>query len=124
MRDSNRDFSLLPVGRRVRPSGRLWNPAADVYRTRDGWIVKVDLAGICADDLTVKIFDAKLVVRGCRRDTVIAEGCSYHQMEITYSRFEKTIQFPRAIEGATVERDYRDGLLILRLHCTPVGHNP
>src|SRR5213593_1124999 len=98
-----------------RPSGRLWNPAADVYRTHDGWIVKVDLAGIQTADVEVAIDGPLLRVSGLRRDSVCGEGVSHYQLEITYSRFEKTIQFPRSIEHASVARDYRDGLLILRL---------
>jgi HSP20 family molecular chaperone IbpA len=34
-------------------------------------------------------------------------------MEITYSRFEKSIQFPAPIEGASIKQDYRDGFLII-----------
>lgn len=117
MPKSNREVALLTVAHRVRPSGRLWNPAADVYRTDEGWIVKVDLAGICADDLQIGIYDSSLRIGGCRRDTLFKEGFSYQQMEITYSRFEKTIQFPSAIEEASVEHDYRDGFLIVNLRC-------
>ena len=108
---------MLPVDRQVRPSGRLWNPAADVYRTRSGWIVKLDLAGVDIDELEITILDSTLRVRGCRRDTFYEEGFTYHQMEITYSRFEKSIQFPRSIQGAVVGHDYHDGLLIIRLRC-------
>ena len=50
MRNIDRDFSLIRTDRGVRPSGRLWNPAADVYRSPEGWIVKVDLAGVCMED--------------------------------------------------------------------------
>ena len=117
MTDRDRRFSLLPVDRQVRPSGRLWNPAADVYRTRDGWIVKVDLAGVRSDDLEIELSGANLRIRGCRRDTLYQEGFRYHQMEITYSRFEKMIQLPRPIEGASLMRDYRDGFLIVHLRC-------
>jgi HSP20 family protein len=115
MRNSNRDFSLIHMERRVQPSGRLWNPSADVYRSQDGWIVKVDLAGICSDDLEIEITGSILAIRGCRRDTSYREGFVYHQMEITYSRFEKTIQFPAPIEGASIARDYSDGFLIIKL---------
>ena len=108
---------MLPLDRQVRPSGRLWNPAADVYRTRDGWIVKLDLAGVSVDELEVEVDDSTLRVRGCRRDTFYQEGFTYHQMEITYSRFEKSIQFPCSIHGASMGRDYRDGLLIIKLRC-------
>ena len=54
-------------------------------------------------------------ISGSRRDGICGEGISHYQLEITYSRFEKTIQFPRSIEHASIERDYHDGLLILRL---------
>ena len=55
-------------------------------------------------------------ISGCRKDTVYREGFVYQQMEITYSRFEKTIQFPAPIEGASLKHDYRDGFLIINLH--------
>lgn len=102
--------------RHRRPSGRLWNPAADVYRTREGWLVKLDLAGVKSDDIEVTLDDTLLRVSGLRRDSFFGEGISHYQLEITYSRFEKIIQFPCSIERATVERDYRDGLLLLHLH--------
>jgi HSP20 family protein len=117
MRNPNREIALLAVTHRVRPSGRLWNPAADVYRCDDGWIVKVDLAGVCADDLEIELEDSSLVIRGCRRDTFYQEGYSYHQMEITYSRFEKTLQFPCSIQEGSLAHDYRDGFLIIKLRC-------
>ena len=117
MPNSSRDFTLFAVGRRVRPSGRLWNPPADVYRSRDGWIVKLDLAGVCTDDLEIEVHGTGLRVGGCRRDTHYREGFVYQQMEITYSRFEKTIQFPCEIESASVEHDYNDGFLIIKLRC-------
>lgn len=117
MPKSNREVALLSVARRVRPSGRLWNPAADVYRSADGWVVKVDLAGICTDDIELAVYDSSLRIRGCRRDTFVKEGLSYQRMEITYSQFEKTIQFPCSIEEASVAHDYRDGFLVVHLHC-------
>lgn len=114
MRNSNREVSPI-LDRRVSPSGRLWNPAADVYRCDEGWIVKVDLAGICSDELEIEIHNRLLSIRGCRRDTHYREGFVFHQMEITYSRFEKTIEFPAPIEGAALRRDYRDGFLIINV---------
>jgi HSP20 family protein len=104
------------MGRGRRPSQqRLWCPAADVYRTLDGWIVKLDLAGISPDDLEIVVAGRELHVSGCRRDSFYGEGISYQQLEITYSRFERAFRFPCSIEGAHLARDYRDGLLILHL---------
>src|SRR5712664_2412333 len=111
-----RYFRLIQGARDKRPSGRLWIPAADVYRTDEGWIVKVDLAGIRPGDIEITLEDRVLRISGLRRDGICGEGISHYQLEITYSRFEKTIQFPRSIEHASIARDYHDGLLILRLH--------
>ena len=105
----------MQLGRRVRPGARLWCPAADVYQTRDGWFVKVDLAGVNAEDLEITIAGSTLHISGCRRDTFYGEGVVYQQLEITYSRFEKTLRFPCSIEHAHLARDYRDGLLVLHL---------
>ncbi|MGH9944397.1 MAG: Hsp20/alpha crystallin family protein [Pyrinomonadaceae bacterium] len=110
-----RYFRLMPAGRRQRPAERHWAPAADVYQTRDGWLVKVDLAGVSPDEIEITVAGPVLVIAGIRRDGYCTETISYHQVEITYSRFEKTLRFPQVIEGAIVESDYRDGLLIVRL---------
>ena len=110
-----RYFRMIRDNRHSRPSGRLWCPAADVYRTADGWIVKVDLAGIKPSDVEVTVDGDVLRISGSRRDGTCGEGVSHYQLEITYSRFEKMIQFPRSIEHVRIERDYRDGLLTLRL---------
>jgi HSP20 family protein len=106
---------MMSSMRRAQLGTRVWSPAADVYSTKDGWIVKVDLAGVSVDDLQITINETKLTIAGCRRDTSFGAGISYHQLEITYSTFEKTLSFPCSIDGATILRDYRDGLLILHL---------
>jgi len=112
----DRYFRMIRDDRHRRPSGRLWCPAADVYRSQDGWIVKVDLAGVKPADVEVIVDGDLLRISGSRRDGTCGEGISHYQLEITYSRFEKMIRFPRSIEHASIDRDYRDGLLILQLH--------
>jgi HSP20 family protein len=101
--------------RQVRPSNRLWSPAADIYKRPDGWIVKVDLAGVKLDDIMISIDGNVLRISGRRLDSSYGENVAYHQLEITYSRFEKVLKFPCSIEGAKITRDYHDGLLILQL---------
>ncbi|HVF87935.1 MAG TPA: Hsp20/alpha crystallin family protein [Pyrinomonadaceae bacterium] len=112
----DRYFRLMPAGRAGRPAGgRMWCPSADVYRTRDGWVVKVELAGVLADEIEIRVERDTLHIAGCRHDSYYSESLSYHQLEITYSRFEKTIRFPCPIKGSSVKSVYQDGLLILHL---------
>jgi HSP20 family protein len=106
----------MAAGSRQRPAERHWAPAADVYQLKHGWLVKLDLAGVSPEEIEITLAGRVLVVEGSRRDAFCTETVSFHQMEITYSRFEKTLRFPCAIDGARVERDYRDGFLLVFLH--------
>jgi HSP20 family protein len=111
----NRYFQFLQSSSGARPSGKLWYPSADIYQTPEGWIVKIELAGVSAEDLEIEIQGNSLYIAGCRRDKTCRVGVSYHQMEITYSRFEKTLRFPASIEGAKIEHNYENGLLFIYL---------
>jgi HSP20 family protein len=111
----NRYFQFLASSKEVRPGNRLWYPSADVYQTKDGWLVKVELAGVSAEELEIDIQGKSLYIAGIRRDKTCTAGVSYQQMEITYSRFEKTLEFPDAIDGASIEHNFDNGLLIIRL---------
>ena len=51
----NRYFHFLASSKNTKPSGRLWYPSADVYSTTDGWLVKIELAGVSAEDLEIDI---------------------------------------------------------------------
>ncbi len=111
----NRYFQFIASAKNAAPSGRLWYPSADVYQTPDGWLVKVELAGVSAEEIEIDIQGNQLYLAGCRKDKSFAAGVSYQQMEITYSHFEKTLQFPASIEGASIEHNFENGLLIIRL---------
>lgn len=128
-RSIDRYLRLMPMGARNRPAERHWSPAADVYRLKGGWLVKLDLAGVAPEEIDITLAGRVLLVEGSRRDAFCTETISFHQLEITYSRFEKTLRFPCAIDGARVERDYRDGFLLIYLHsdemdCDEESHQP
>ena len=77
--------------------------------------MKVELAGVSVEDIEIDIQGNCLYIAGCRKDRSCAVGMSYHQMEITYSRFEKSLEFPAAIEGARIEHNFDNGILIIQL---------
>lgn len=111
----NRHFQFLGSTKGAQMSARLWLPAADVYTVEDGWIVKVELAGVAAEDIELEVNGNVLYIAGCRRDRTCTSGASFYQMEITYSRFEKTLKFPSSIEGVQLDHMFENGLLIIRL---------
>ena len=101
-----------------RPSGPLWQPSVDIYQCPEGWKIKFDLAGVKPDDIQVLIADDnKLIVRGVRRDSVLTQGWSYHQLEITYSRFERVLKIPCDLSRAEIYGEYADGWFFLHVDC-------
>jgi HSP20 family protein len=96
---------------------RAWVPALDVYQLLDGWLVKADLAGVRPQEVTVTVAGRVLTIAGVRHDTCIGEGCAQYLMEISYSRFERSIELPCDPGPADVETDYRDGMLLVHLRC-------
>ncbi len=112
---TNRYFQFLGSSKKAQVSRRLWYPAADVYKTLDGWVVKVELAGVSVEDVEIDIQGNTLCIAGCRKDKSCVSGISYQQMEITYSNFEKTLRFPAPIDGVTLDHMFENGLLIIHL---------
>jgi HSP20 family protein len=92
-----------------------WQPSADVYRTKDGWLVKFDLAGVQIGDVAVTIRGRRLTLSGIRRDSFLEEGSSHYSMEISYNRFERSLVMPANLETAHVTVAAREGLLLVRM---------
>jgi HSP20 family protein len=92
-----------------------WQPPIDIYRASDGWLLKVDLAGVDPADVIVELLSRSITIRGQRRDWCLEEGCRHFRMEISYSRFERTIELPDDMAGARVATDYRQGMLLIRI---------
>jgi HSP20 family protein len=103
-------FAASPAGAQTH-----WRPSADVYRVRDGWLLKFDLAGVRMEDVTVEVSGCRVTVSGIRRDWLVDEGASYYSMEIAYNRFERTIDLPCRMENPHVALESKNGLLIIRV---------
>lgn len=93
-----------------------WRPAVDVYHFAQGWLVKIDLAGVLPQDVQVSLEGRRLRVSGVRRDLSIFEGLRAHSLEIAYNRFERSIELPCDLEqNVHTQFDYRDGMFLLRI---------
>ncbi len=66
----------LPHSFSLRASGfqhTCWKPPVDIYKGREGWLIKFDLAGVRIEDIQIFVQDCKLTVAGIRRDWTILE---------------------------------------------------
>ena len=104
---------FLPAAERSRSP--FWQPAVDVTRTRKGWLIKAELAGVRPEDIQISVTGNHLRIQGSRRDWMSEEGCCHYRMEIAYSSFERSVELPADPGKARVETEYRDGMLLIRI---------
>jgi HSP20 family protein len=102
-------FYGVPAPRSGRRSS-VWVPPIDVYETEDMVVVQVEIAGVRQSDISVSLYDRRLVVTGTRIDGGPARR-AYHQMEINYGDFRAEVDLPVAVDEQRVDATYSDGFL-------------
>jgi HSP20 family molecular chaperone IbpA len=100
-------------------AGRPWSPPVDIYRLADGWLLKFELAGVGPDDVSVSTDGRRIIVRGVRLDRCVGSGCSVHQMEITYTRFERAVELPESPDPTSVRCEFNHGMVLVRIYRAP-----
>jgi HSP20 family protein len=103
-------------GFRFHSDDAAWEPPTDVYRTPEGWFVKMDVAGLRTEDVEVRAApDGAIVVRGMRRDRYVRDGFEAYRVEILYSSFERRVELPVTSAGRKIDAEIRDGLLLITI---------
>lgn len=95
--------------------GAVWSPPADIYKCGKQWLVKVELAGVSKTDIQLQVRGSRLIIRGVRRDRQVLQNQISQSMEIAYNRFERVFEFSRALEGAAIQTEYLDGMLLITI---------
>ena len=92
-----------------------WTPATDVVETENGWILWMETPGVAAEDVSIHLEGARLVVRGVRRPPTPG-GCQrYRQLEIRHGVFEREIPLPGPVAENGASARLADGVLEIRL---------
>jgi HSP20 family protein len=94
---------------------KVWQPHVDIYHAPEGWVVKMELAGVRPQDVSITMRGSQLRISGVRYDRIVEAGWRHYAMEIAYNRFERTIELPCDLEHARISVEGRDGMLLLRV---------
>jgi HSP20 family protein len=90
-----------------------WSPPTDVYEIEDGYVVKVEIAGMREDNFEVAVENNILLISGHRPD--FAERRAYQQMEIRFGKFEIAVGLPAPVDMENARAEYQDGFLTIHL---------
>ncbi len=94
-----------------------WRPAVDAYQTVHGWLLKYELAGVAPQDVEVLLAGRTVTVRGMRRDLRVEGNQQSYCMEISYNRFERSLDLPCEVNTMDVATRFQDGMLFVQLTC-------
>jgi HSP20 family protein len=94
---------------------RYWVPNADVFETRNDLVIRMDLAGVDREAVKVILDEDTVTITGLREEEY-QEACEYyHQIEVEYGHFRRTIHLPQPVDGAKARALYREGFLFVVL---------
>jgi len=95
---------------------RAFSPLVDVYYCGQPprAVVKVDLAGLHVEDVSIEIRGRQIVISGERRPSDSA-GRLYQQIEIPHGPFRRVVELGADVEADEASAGYEDGVLRLEV---------
>jgi len=96
-------------------SGRGVFPAVNVFSDPDGWVVRVEIPGVAADQLTIESQGRTLTLKGKRELPAPANGGGFHRRERGSGEFSRSVQLPNDADPSRAEASYRNGILTVRV---------
>ncbi len=92
-----------------------WQPMTDIFETETELVIKVELAGMRKEDISIGVDGNRLFVRGHRKDECNTfesqKKRNYIQMEINYGEFERGFILPDGLDTQTVRAEFQTGFL-------------
>jgi HSP20 family protein len=92
-----------------------WVPAVDIFETNEAIVIKAELPGITAKDISVEVKDNTLTLKGEKKFEKEVKEENYHRVERSYGSFQRAFTLPGTIQQEKVKAKLRDGILEINL---------
>jgi HSP20 family protein len=88
-----------------------WNPAVDIFETKDSVVLKAELPGVEKKDFCIEVKDNLLTLRGERKFEKETSEENYYRMERAYGSFSRSFTLPTTVDKDKVKAKFKDGVL-------------
>ncbi len=92
-----------------------FRPAADFYETAQGLVLRLELAGVKPDSLSLSLAGQELVVKGRRLPPPPEDIRRFIRLEMGFGDFERSFILPIPVDPQGVQARFLDGILIIDL---------
>ena len=101
-------------------TAKCWVPKVDLIEESRRLIMKSELAGVRADDISLIYLPERhsILLRGQRPEQDFSDGSrtGIHQLEILYGEFEREIGLPNVtIDSSGIKAQFRNGILLVTI---------
>ncbi len=87
---------------------------ADVYQTKDSYVVELELPGVKKEEVSIQVHDGILNVKGEKKVPEGTENNAYEKQERGFGFFLRSFPLPISAMIDKVKAKYESGILIIR----------
>jgi len=92
-----------------------WNPATDIYETKDSYVFKIEIPGLKKEDIEIDLKENVLSIRGEKKEDSEIKKENYHRVESFCGTFSRSFTIPKDINPKKVEATLKEGILELTI---------
>jgi HSP20 family protein len=106
-------FDLGPVW----PGEAFWGamPAADIVETAGGYVISVEMPGVSAGNVEVRLADERLCVKGEKKEQADVDRKGLHISERRYGALQRSFRVPDGVDRNKIEATFANGVLTVTL---------
>jgi HSP20 family protein len=114
-RQMNQLFDSLTPSENGDFKGIAFMPAAEMHETPNTIELKLEVPGLDAKDIDVRVTEQAVAISGERQSETKTEERGMTRSEFRYGKFQRVIPLPARVQNAQVQADYKNGVLSLSL---------
>lgn len=114
-REMNRLFNSLTTHENGESNLANFIPAAEMHETQNSIELKLEVPGLEAKDLDVRVMEQAVAISGERQSETKTEEGGVTRSEFRYGKFQRVIPLPSRVQNDQVKADYKNGVLSLSL---------
>jgi HSP20 family protein len=89
-------------------------PPVNVFRNKDGYLIRMEVPGVTDEDLSIEAAGRTLTI-GARRAAREGEGVSTHRLERRSGEFSRAIRLPEDADCENIEATLKNGILSVQI---------
>lgn len=117
-------FTPFPADGTMLAGPRSWAapfPAMDMSESAEAYDLSIELPGLGAEDVEVRLKDGALIVSGEKSDEIEKDQADRHLSERRWGSFRRSLVLPKDADPARIEATFARGVLKLHLPKSPAA---